>query len=226
MRQRNLVLVRLFTFLLLMSSFNAFSFSLKVGSSYFLKSHKADHDKYGVALGMSFFENKKRRIVIDGKIGVATIDPVNPGAGSNPTAPDEKEEYSGSYPLYTHILYEKLEGSNRAWKIFGIGTTIFTPDLSAGTNANFFSESITLKEKYFLFFTKRFTLHLGAIVSFGISKQLPYMLIPGGGISYLISKYVELDLSYESNFLRFFGEGGKNFRQNILSLNLIFPNQF
>ena len=33
---------------------------------------------------MSFFENKKRRIVIDGKIGVATIDPVNPGAKATP----------------------------------------------------------------------------------------------------------------------------------------------
>ena len=66
---------------------------------------------------MSFNEDKSHSLLIDAKIGFQTRDVVNPGAGNNPTAPDEKEDKSGATPLFAHFLYQIKEQAT-CWKDF------------------------------------------------------------------------------------------------------------
>ena len=211
--------------MMIVLSNSAMSFSFKIGTSYFLKSNEIDHDKYGVALGLSFFENKKRRIIADFQLGTTTSEPANPGAGNNPTAPDEKEDFNGSFPLYSTILYEiKSKG---ALGYLGVGTTFYSPDFNALNYANFFSESLTIRNRKYKSFSKKIVYYWGFQGSLGLtSKQLPFIISPQIGISYLLGKYMELNVSLESLNMFFIGDGPESFQQNIAGLNLIFPNQF
>ena len=122
-----------------------YGFSLKVGGTQFMSTHPADHNKIGVALGMSFNEDKSHSLLIDAKIGFQTTDVVNPGAGNNPTAPDEKEDNSGATPLLAHFLYQ-IKEQPLVGKI-SFGTTIYTLDLGS-PYANNFSESFTYKQEW------------------------------------------------------------------------------
>ena len=100
---------KLITITLLLFSLQSFGFTLILGGAQFAATHSADHDKNGISLAMSFNEDKSHSLLIDAKAGLQTTEVVNPGAGNNPTAPDEKEESSGASPLLVHLLYQIKE---------------------------------------------------------------------------------------------------------------------
>ena len=204
---------------------SAHAFSLKIGGTQFISSHPADHDKLGVAFGMRFNEDKSHSLLIDAKLGFKTTEVVNPGAGNNPSAPDEKEDSNGSMPLLAHFLYQIRE-QPLVGKI-SFGTTIYALDLG-GIKANNFSESFTYKQEWSFKPTSFTLIKLGALISMSISNtdQLPTLFAPEISVSILLGSLMEIEAKYESVNMVFLGQGPESFTQNIGSINFIFPNRF
>ena len=203
----------------------AHSFSLKLGGTQFAATHPADHNKIGVALGMSFNEDKSHSLLIDAKVGFQTTDVVNPGAGNNPTAPDEKEDKSGANPILAHFLYQ-IKEQPLIGKI-SFGTTIYALDLGS-PYANNFSESFTYKQEWSFKPLSFIAIKAGALLSLSITNtdQLPTLFAPEASISFLLGNLTELEAKYESLNMVFLGDGPEAFTQNIISLSFIFPNRF
>ncbi len=214
----------IFTLFIFMCS-NSQAFTLKLGAAQFQSTHPVDNDKVGLALGMRFNEDKSHSLLLDAKIGFMTSDPVNPGAGNNPTAPDEEEEYNGRTPLLVHALYQ-IKTQPLIGKI-SFGTTFYALDLG-GRYANNFSEAATYKQEWDFKPLSFLLIKAGALISMSITNtdQLPTLFAPEASVSILIGKLVEIEAKYESLNMIFLGDGPKGFTQDIISLNLIFPNRF
>ena len=168
----------------------AYGFSLKVGGTQFMSTHPADHNKTGVVLGMSFNEDKSHSLLIDAKIGFQTTDVVNPGAGNNPTAPDEKEDNSGATPLLAHFLYQ-IKEQPLVGKI-SFGTTIYTLDLGS-PYANNFSESFTYKQEWTFKPMSFLAIKTGALLlSITNTDQFPTLFAPEASIAFSLEKLLKL----------------------------------
>ena len=205
--------------------FNTYAFSLKVGATKFISTHPADHDKLGLAFGMRFNEDKSHSLLIDTKIGLQTTEIVNPGAGNNSTAPDEKEEINGAMPLIAHFLYQ-LQEQPLVGKI-SFGTTVYALDLK-NYKANNFSESLTYKQEWKFKPMSFVVLKLGGLISMSITNtdQLPTLFSPEASISILLGSITEIEFKYESLNMIFLGSGPKSFNQSISTVSFIFPNRF
>ena len=214
-----------FYIIFLIFSSNAFGFTLKVGGAQFMATNSVDHDKMGIAIGMRFNEDKSHSLLLDAKLGLMTNDPVNPGAGNNPTAPDEEEENSGSFPLLIHALYQ-IKTQPLVGKI-SFGTTFYALDLG-GVYANNFSETLTYKQEWDFKPLNFILIKVGALISMSVTniEQLPTLFAPEASVSILVGSLVEVEAKYESLNMAFLGDGPEGFNQNIISLNLIFPNRF
>ena len=214
----------IFTLLIFMCS-NTQAFTLKLGAAQFQSTHPVDNDKVGLALGMRFNEDKSHSLLLDAKIGFMTSDPVNPGAGNNPTAPDEEEEYNGRTPLLVHALYQ-IRTQPLVGKI-SFGTTIYALDLG-GAYANNFSESFTYKQEWDFKPMSFLLFKIGGLISMSLTNtdQLPTLFAPEASLSILLGSLVEIEAKYESLNMLFLGDGPDGFTQDIISLNFIFPNRF
>ena len=203
---------------------SAYGFSLKVGGAQFQATHPVDHDKQGISIGMRFNEDKSHSLVIDAKAAFQTTEVVNTGAGNNPSAPGEKEDSSGANPLLAHFLYQ-IKEQPLVGKI-SFGTTFYILDLG-GIKANNFSESITYKQEWTFKPMSFVAIKAGALLSMSVSNidQLPTLFAPEASVSFLVGKLMEIEAKYESLNMIFLGDGPTGFTQNIISLNLIFPNR-
>lgn len=204
---------------------SAYGFSFKIGGAQFSATHPADHDKQGFAIGMRFNEDKSHSLLIDAKLGFQTTEAVNPGAGNNPSAPDEKESKNGAVPLLAHFLYQ-IKEQPLVGKI-SFGTTFYALDLG-GNKANNFSESFTYKQEWSFKPLSIILFKFGALLSLSISNtdQLPTLFAPEASLSFLLGTMMEIEAKYENLNMMFLGNGPTGFTQNILSVNLIFPNRY
>lgn len=216
---------KIFVLFLLIHTFSSYGFSFKIGATQFMSTHPADHDKQGIALGIRYNEDKSHSMLFDIKAAFITTEVVNPGAGNNPTAPDEKEDSSGATPLIAHLLYQIRERPIIGKVSFG--TTIYTLDLG-GNRANTFSESFTYKQEWSFRPLNAVGLKIGALISLSLSNtiQLPTLFAPEFALSFLVGSFMEIEAKYESLNMLFLGDGPDGFTQNIASVNLIFPNRF
>jgi hypothetical protein len=85
--------------LLLFAAIPAQAATLSVGPLLTAPTSAVDHAKLGgsFALDLSPFDVDLRATL---DVGMRTLSVVNPGAGGNPTAPDQEEDSSGAMPVY------------------------------------------------------------------------------------------------------------------------------
>ena len=143
-------------------------FSLKVGGTQFTATHPADHDKIGVAFGMSFNEDKSHSLLIDAKIGFQTRDVVNPGAGITQLHQTRKKIKVAQLPLW-RIFSIKLK-SNHLLERFHLGRLYMRWTLEALTQITF-QNLFTYKQEWSFKPMSFIAIKAEALLSLSINKH-------------------------------------------------------
>lgn len=181
-------------FLSLVISTSAHAFTISGGAGASFATSRADHTKWGVSLGLKLFEDSQWSFWSDTLFLMSTLTPVNPGAGNNPSAPDEAESYSGQSTLYSEVFLKT------PWNLFGsdfsVGSIWYLPSI-AHYYANSFSPALAAHFRWNSPKNESFTISPFLGFGFNLLKFTPVALIATPGVSFIfpLSKSFAIDLT-------------------------------
>ena len=92
----------------------SYASSVSLGSSFSSSTSNVDHSKYGISAKIHIKEKSKWSLLLSADALFSSFSVINPGAGNNPTAPDEEESKNGGMPAYLQVFlktpYHWLKG--------------------------------------------------------------------------------------------------------------------
>lgn len=118
---------------------------ISLGSAAAMATSSADHAKWGPSIALAMFEGSNWSFWAEGFMLMTTLTSVNPGAGNNPSAPDQRESYSGQTTVFAETMLRT------PWNVLGsqfsTGLIWYSPDLSA-TGSNSYLPAVGVKARW------------------------------------------------------------------------------
>ncbi len=198
------------------------SFELGVGGSLGLASSTIDHSKWGPHLELALNPGTAWGADLQIDLLTSTLAVVNPGAGGNPTAPDQDESTSGSKPLLAQAflrLPPRIIGAT-----LSVGSITYYPDFAGTLGGVGIPFTAAARLGWNLWGADRSSLQGRLSLSFGVnplgSGQVTLIEIPELGARWRWGKSAALDVSTQGVLTQVLG--GPSWVQLQPTLALVF----